>query len=54
MSARPVRCAALTNVGVKRSHNQDAYAVQPAVDASGYLAHGHVFVVADGMGGRRW
>jgi protein phosphatase len=47
----PVRYAALTDVGVKRSHNQDAFAVQPAVDASGYLAHGHVFVVADGMGG---
>ena len=47
----PVRFAALTDVGVKRSHNQDACAAQPAVDATGYAAHGHVFVVADGMGG---
>jgi PPM family protein phosphatase len=47
----PVRYAALTDVGVKRSHNQDACAAQPAVDASGYAAQGHVFVVADGMGG---
>lgn len=46
-----VRFAALTDVGVKRSHNQDACAVQPAVDAVGYMTHGHVFVVADGMGG---
>jgi protein phosphatase len=46
-----VRFAALTDVGVKRSHNQDACAAQPAVDAAGYEAHGHVFVVADGMGG---
>jgi len=47
----PVRYAALTDVGVKRSHNQDACAAQPAVDATGYAASGHVFVVADGMGG---
>ena len=47
----PVRYAALTDVGVKRSHNQDACSAQPAVDASAYEANGHVFVVADGMGG---
>lgn len=47
----PVRYTALTDVGVKRSHNQDACAVQPAVDAVAYEANGHVFVVADGMGG---
>lgn len=48
---QPVRFAALTDVGVKRSHNQDALAAQPAVDPAGWAAHGHVFVVADGMGG---
>lgn len=47
----PVRYAALTDVGVKRSHNQDACSAQPAVDASAYEVNGHVFVVADGMGG---
>jgi protein phosphatase len=47
----PVRYAALTDVGVKRSHNQDACAARPAVDAPGFDAGGHVFVVADGMGG---
>jgi protein phosphatase len=47
----PVHHAALTDVGVKRSHNQDACAQQPAVDSIGYTTHGHVFVVADGMGG---
>ena len=52
MSAfEPVRFAALTDVGVKRSHNQDACAVQPAVDAAAFASTGHVFVVADGMGG---
>jgi PPM family protein phosphatase len=48
---QPVQFAALTDVGVKRSHNQDACSAQPAGDATGYAAHGHVFVVADGMGG---
>jgi serine/threonine protein phosphatase PrpC len=47
----PVRYAALTDVGVKRSHNQDACAAQPAADKPGWEAVGHVFVVADGMGG---
>jgi serine/threonine protein phosphatase PrpC len=46
-----VRWAAQTDVGVKRSHNQDAFGAQPAVDKHGWEAHGHVFVVADGMGG---
>jgi protein phosphatase len=47
----PVRFAALTDVGVKRSHNQDACTTQPAVDESTFAVQGHVFVVADGMGG---
>ncbi|MCS6864101.1 MAG: protein phosphatase 2C domain-containing protein [Gemmata sp.] len=46
-----VHYAALTDVGVKRSHNQDACAAHPAVDSLGFQTHGHVFVVADGMGG---
>jgi serine/threonine protein phosphatase PrpC len=45
-----IRYASLTDVGVKRSHNQDACAAQPA-DAKHWAAHGHVFIVADGMGG---
>ena len=47
----PVRFAKLTDVGVKRSHNQDACAAQPAADAAHYASAGHVFIVADGMGG---
>ncbi len=50
-SFEPVRVARLTDVGVKRSHNQDACAAQPALDEAGFQAQGHVFVVADGMGG---
>ena len=45
-----IRYASLTDVGVKRSHNQDACASQPA-DAKHWETHGHVFIVADGMGG---
>lgn len=46
-----VRYAALTDVGVKRSHNQDAFAAHPAPDEAHWHDHGHVFIVADGMGG---
>jgi protein phosphatase len=46
-----IRYASLTDVGVKRSHNQDACASQPAADDAVWRTHGHVFIVADGMGG---
>jgi protein phosphatase len=51
VSFTKVRYAALTDVGVKRSHNQDACTAQPAADEAVYRQLGHVFVVADGMGG---
>jgi serine/threonine protein phosphatase PrpC len=46
-----VRYAQLTDVGVKRSHNQDACTSNPAVDVAAFENTGHIFVVADGMGG---
>ena len=46
-----VRHAHLTDVGIRRSHNQDACSAQPASDDKQFHAVGHVFVVADGMGG---
>lgn len=42
--------AALSDVGVRRSHNQDSYAILPATDQEQWKQRGHVFVVADGMG----
>jgi len=42
--------ACLTDVGVRRSHNQDNYAVQLASDEEGWQQRGHLFLVADGMG----
>jgi len=40
----------LTDVGVRRSHNQDNYASQLAPDEEQWQARGHLFLVADGMG----
>jgi protein phosphatase len=42
--------ACLTDVGVRRSHNQDNYAIQLAGDEEGWQQRGHLFLVADGMG----
>jgi protein phosphatase len=42
--------ACLTDVGVRRSHNQDNFAVQLASDDEGWRTRGHLFLVADGMG----
>ncbi|MFO0938161.1 MAG: protein phosphatase 2C domain-containing protein [Gemmataceae bacterium] len=41
----------LTDVGVKRSHNQDNCAAHPATDDAHLKGPGHIFIVADGMGG---
>ncbi len=42
--------ASLTDVGVRRSHNQDNYTVQLAADEEQWQSRGHLFLVADGMG----
>lgn len=42
--------ACLSDVGVRRSHNQDSHAVQLAFDDEGWLQRGHLYLVADGMG----
>ncbi len=46
-----VRYAALTDVGFRRQNNQDACVVQLAPDQETWRQRGHLFVVADGMGG---
>jgi len=45
-----IEYASLTDVGVRRSHNQDSYALLPASDPEQWRGRGHVFLVADGMG----
>jgi protein phosphatase len=42
--------ASLTDVGVRRSHNQDNLATHLAPDAALWEQRGHLFLVADGMG----
>ncbi len=45
-----VEHATRTDVGVRRSHNQDSHTVLMATDEETWLDRGHVFLVADGMG----
>ena len=45
-----IEYASLTDVGVRRSHNQDSHAVQLAHDEEQWQVRGHLFLVADGMG----
>lgn len=45
-----VEHAELSDVGLRRSNNQDSMAVAMAGDESHWLSRGHLFVVADGMG----
>ncbi len=42
--------AAVTDVGMRRSNNQDAFAVVLASDLEQWYTRGHLFIVADGMG----
>ncbi|MBX3426676.1 MAG: serine/threonine-protein phosphatase [Pirellulales bacterium] len=45
-----VRCAAASDVGMRRSSNQDALAVSLADGERQFRCGGHLFLVADGMG----
>ena len=52
MSVQPVvRYASLTDVGMRRSANQDDLTVRLCKEYSEWGTMGHLFVVADGMGG---
>ena len=42
--------AALSDIGMRRMTNQDAYAAVLASDMEAFARRGHLFVVADGMG----
>ena len=45
-----IEYASHTDVGIRRSHNQDAHVAVPASDEEHWRQVGHVFLVADGMG----
>ncbi|HEX6961161.1 MAG TPA: protein phosphatase 2C domain-containing protein [Lacipirellula sp.] len=49
-SAGGLRCAAVSDVGMRRASNQDSMAVALATDMADWQSRGHLFVVADGMG----
>jgi protein phosphatase len=46
----PIQYAAMSDIGLRRTNNQDAYIALPAEDEDVWLSRGHMFVVADGMG----
>lgn len=45
-----LKYAALSDVGMRRANNQDAFAVMLAPDIAWWRKRGHLFIVADGMG----
>jgi protein phosphatase len=45
-----IEYASLTDVGIRRSNNQDAHATLLAGDSDQWQERGHIFLVADGMG----
>jgi serine/threonine protein phosphatase PrpC len=46
-----VQYASQTDIGLRRKNNEDAVAAQLAADEAEFDARGHLFLVADGMGG---
>lgn len=46
-----VQYASLSDVGFRRRNNQDSLAVMLSPDAETFQTRGHLFIVADGMGG---
>lgn len=45
--------AGLTNTGLIRDHNEDAYKLPEDADADTLSAKGHLYILADGMGGHQ-
>ncbi len=42
--------AELSDIGMRRANNQDSFTCVPAKSRERFSSHGHLFVVADGMG----
>jgi len=45
-----LRCISASDVGMRRKNNQDSVAITLADSPEQWASHGHLFVVADGMG----
>jgi protein phosphatase len=55
-SSKPIlyfRYAGLTNTGMVRDHNEDAYKLPLDADLPTLTSKGHLYVLADGMGGHQ-
>ena len=50
VAGESVKYAALSDIGLRRTNNQDSYKVQLAGNEETYQQRGHLFVGADGMG----
>ncbi len=50
--ADSVQFAGKTDVGMRRLNNQDYFVPAPASDEAEWQSRGHIFIVADGMGGQ--
>lgn len=48
---QPVQYASLSDIGFRRQNNQDSFAVRICTQLDQWQQHGHLFMVADGMGG---
>lgn len=48
---QPVQYASITDIGFRRRNNQDSLAVQVCAEPIDFQQRGHLFLVADGMGG---
>ena len=48
---QPIQYAALSDIGFRRQNNQDSCVVQLSTERERWEERGHLFVVADGMGG---
>ena len=46
-----VQYATLSDVGMRRQNNEDSFAIQVSQSEEEYARRGHLFLVADGMGG---
>ncbi|MFQ5731771.1 MAG: PP2C family protein-serine/threonine phosphatase [Planctomycetaceae bacterium] len=46
-----IQYASRSDIGFRRANNQDSIAVQICQDEATFAEHGHLFLVADGMGG---
>ncbi|MGH7200416.1 MAG: PP2C family protein-serine/threonine phosphatase, partial [Planctomycetaceae bacterium] len=46
-----IQYASISDVGFRRQNNQDACTVRVCIDQTQWTTHGHLFLVADGMGG---